>query len=135
MREPAAPGPNGKQSRAGTGRPVHAAIRRAAQISSFSLLAFIIWNTKYPLGSFINPDFLFKLDPFVMLSASIAERVLLPGLALSAATLAVTAVFGRIFCGFICPLGAMMDFTSWIKKLVSKKQPSEPEPSAFRLLK
>ncbi|MCU0846926.1 MAG: 4Fe-4S binding protein [Spirochaetes bacterium] len=135
MREPAVPDSNGKQPRAGTGRPGLAAFRRAAQISSFSLLAFIIWNTKYPPGSFINPDFLFKLDPFVMLSASIAERVLLPGLALSAATLAVTAMFGRIFCGFICPLGAIMDFTSWIKKLVFKRPASEPEPSPFRHLK
>lgn len=31
-------------------------------------------------------------------------------------TVAVTLLLGRVFCGWVCPMGAVMQFTSWLKK-------------------
>ncbi|HAJ79398.1 MAG TPA: hypothetical protein DCO75_06465 [Fibrobacteres bacterium] len=52
-----------------------------------------------------------QINPLVALLTSTASRtvisVLLPG---AIALLIVTALFGRIFCGFACPLGSAIDF-------------------------
>ncbi len=49
------------------------------------------------------------IDPLVTVFVSISERVLLPGLLLAAAMLFLSTVFGRFFCGWICPLGTLLD--------------------------
>lgn len=95
-------------------------VRRAVQAAVFILISAIVWNTAFPLERFINPSFLFQLDPLAMLVTSLAERVLIPGLALSALMIALTFIFGRFFCGWLCPLGALMDFAAWPLKRVQK---------------
>jgi polyferredoxin len=112
--------------------------RRIAQILSLFLLIVIIWNTRYPLSGFINPKFYFLIDPFAMYITSIAERVLLPGLLYSSILLILTFVLGRAFCGWICPLGAFLDFVSWARlaafRIIRKKE-RELEPSPIRYIK
>ncbi len=54
---------------------------------------------------------LFKLDPLIMFFTALSERVLLPGLLLAGGMLLLTLVFGRFFCGWICPMGTMIDIT------------------------
>jgi MauM/NapG family ferredoxin protein len=113
-------------------------LRRACQVLSVALLVTIIWNTRYPLSGFINPAFYFYLDPFAMVITSIAERVLLTGLVSAAIVLALTFVIGRGFCGWLCPLGALLDLVSWARtgarRLFGKKE-REPEPSPLRYKK
>ena len=45
-----------------------------------------------------------------MLTASLAGRTLVAGSWLALLTLAVTLVFGRVWCGWICPLGTLLDW-------------------------
>ncbi|HQL80664.1 MAG TPA: 4Fe-4S binding protein [Spirochaetota bacterium] len=110
--------------------------RRACQTLSVLLLCYIIWSTRYPLSGFINPAFYFYMDPFAMIITSIAERVLLTGLVSAAAMLVLSYAIGRAFCGWICPLGALLDLLSWaaspVRRLFRKKH-REPEPSRLRL--
>lgn len=54
-------------------------------------------------------DLPFRLDPLAMLSQAIAGRSLLPASALALLTLALTLVFGRAWCGWLCPLGTVLD--------------------------
>ncbi len=110
-------------------------IRRLAQTISVFLLVYILWNTRYPLSGYINPEFYFLIDPFAMIITSLAERVLLPGLIYASTLLLITFIAGRGFCGWICPLGALLDFLSYCRTLAMKifhKKNREPEPLPLR---
>ncbi|OHD62823.1 MAG: hypothetical protein A2176_03000 [Spirochaetes bacterium RBG_13_51_14] len=113
-------------------------IRRLVQTLSVFILVFIIWNTRYPLSGFINPEFYFLIDPFAMFITAVAERVFLPGLIYSALLLVITFAIGRAFCGWICPLGALLDFLSWSQQSVMKlfrKKTMEHDPLSLRHIK
>lgn len=83
--------------------------RRISQAVFLGFFVYVLWSTAYPLTGSIPPALIFKIDPLIMITTSISERVFLPGLALSAGLLILTAIFGRFFCGWICPLGSVID--------------------------
>jgi polyferredoxin len=67
-----------------------------------------------------------RLDPLTALSHFMASRIFLSGSALALITVLITIVFGRAWCGWICPLGTTLDLFSldkWRNK--KKKDPSE----------
>jgi ferredoxin len=50
-----------------------------------------------------------RLDPLAMLSHMLASRTLLASSGLALVTLAVTLFLGRVWCGWLCPLGTILD--------------------------
>jgi polyferredoxin/NAD-dependent dihydropyrimidine dehydrogenase PreA subunit len=56
------------------------------------------------------------LDPLTGLAALIHRQWVL-WVFLSIASLAVAALWGRLFCGWLCPVGALLDFTGYAKRL------------------
>jgi len=54
-------------------------------------------------------DIPMRLDPLLMLAHLLASRTLLAGSALALIILLLTVVFGRAWCGWICPLGTTLD--------------------------
>ncbi len=91
-------------------------VRRTVQILVFTAFAAIVWMTRYPLSVQVNPSLLFKADPLIMTITSVAERVLLPGLLIAAAILLLTLLFGRVFCGWLCPLGSLSDGVAFVTR-------------------
>lgn len=84
-------------------------LRRAVQYTA--LLAFValfVWSRRggWP-GSVVN--FPMRLDPLGMLAHLLASRTLLGGSALALLTLVLTLIFGRAWCGWLCPLGTVLD--------------------------
>ena len=51
--------------------------------------------------------FFFQLDPLVGISSLLAGHRLIKSFVWAAAVLVLTILFGRVFCGFICPLGTL----------------------------
>lgn len=53
-------------------------------------------------------------DPFVAAMTLLATKTIYRGLAFSLVVTVLTLVFGRVFCGWICPFGTLHHFFGWI---------------------
>jgi MauM/NapG family ferredoxin protein len=99
-------------------------IRIAVQII-FTLLFFYLLFATGSAGaeSFTYSDYFFYFDPLLLVMNFIATYKIIPIFLLSLIPLAITFVFGRFFCGWVCPLGAINQFFSWLfkKSKVEKK--------------
>ncbi len=84
-------------------------IRRASQALFLLVFIYILWSTTYPLEGRLPAGTFFKINPLIMLITSISERTLLNGAFFSVIMVLFTLVFGRFFCGWICPLGTAID--------------------------
>ncbi len=68
-----------------------------------------------------------QLDPLAMLTNLLASRTFLLGSALALVTVALTLGLGRVWCGWLCPLGTLLDWFPFNYKRWREKQskPSE----------
>ncbi len=53
-----------------------------------------------------------RLDPLGMLAHLLSSRALLAGSALALIAVVLTLAFGRVWCGWLCPLGTLLDLVS-----------------------
>ncbi|MBN1823425.1 MAG: 4Fe-4S binding protein [Endomicrobiales bacterium] len=109
--------------------------RKTVQTAFLLGLVYIIWQTRYPLKKFVNPEIYFHLDPLVMVLTAVAERVFIPGLFVALFVVMLTVVFGRIFCGWFCPLGALQDIFHRALRTVFDNKILENAPSKERKIK
>lgn len=84
-------------------------LRKISQAFSLIIFFVIILFTAYPLLPFWPSAHIFKISPLLMIIVSISQRMIIPGLVFSCILLALTFIFGRFFCGWVCPLGGIMD--------------------------
>ncbi|MFC1548489.1 4Fe-4S dicluster domain-containing protein [Candidatus Omnitrophota bacterium] len=104
--------------------------RRISQTFFLLLFVYILWSTTYPLKGFLPPETFFRTNPLIMFFTSISERLILPGIIFAAAMIVLALVLGRFYCGWICPLGTMIDLTG-----SSCKKKVKPTHSANRKLR
>ncbi|MBN2036318.1 MAG: 4Fe-4S binding protein [Chitinispirillaceae bacterium] len=87
-------------------------IRIVSQAAFFLLFAglFFFVNT-LSHGYSGAADLFLRLNPLVALLTSMAARTFIISVAITGLVVAVLSViFGRFFCGFVCPLGSAIDF-------------------------
>jgi polyferredoxin len=81
------------------------------------ILALLLFLYLFAAATFMNPmpglaDLFYRLDPLVALTAMLAGRAFISGLGLAAVTLLLTVVFGRVWCGWLCPMGTTLDLVA-----------------------
>ncbi len=100
-------------------------IRRLAQV--FCLLGFLIlfFYVCWPYGSrqyaealrtkkVVAAELFLLLDPLVSISAALAGKMLLGSLTAAGVVIFVCLLFPRAFCGYVCPLGTLLDGFDWL---------------------
>ncbi len=92
--------------------------RRITQALFLLLFLFLFLQTEskgaddlgWPVRFFLD------FDPLVLLTSFLAGHVLMPAFLLSLVLVALTAVLGRVFCGWVCPLGTLNNIVSVFRK-------------------
>jgi len=95
--------------------------RRISQGAFLFLFIYILWSATYPLKGAVSPTIIFQADPLVMVFTSISERVMLKGLIFTLIMASATLLLGRFFCGWICPLGTIIDGVGALGKKDKKR--------------
>jgi ferredoxin-type protein NapH len=84
-------------------------IRYVLQISSLVLFVFLLHSLAYPLGWQAQAlQWFTRLDPWALLSHLRWQHSVPAWGWLPVLTMAAALVFGRVFCGWLCPFGALM---------------------------
>lgn len=116
--------------RAGSGIPARPIIRilvwvrRVSQASFLALFLYFLFQTAFR-GSFgakagdavrlpLPVEAFLLADPFVSTMTLLSTHTVYRGLLWSLVVMALTLVFGRVFCGWICPFGTLHHFTAWL---------------------
>jgi polyferredoxin len=119
-----------KKKRPGSGIPARKVIRvlvwarRVAQATFFALFAVLLFQTAFRGTFSAGSDSPVRLpwpveaflltDPFVGAMTLLSTHTVYRGLAWSVVIVGLTLVFGRVFCGWICPFGTLHHFFAWI---------------------
>jgi len=85
-------------------------LRRGVQAASFLFFLVLAFGTLQRFAPRLPADAFLRFDPLVALGAMLAGRQWLWRLALALATVVATLVVGRVWCGWVCPLGTVLEY-------------------------
>lgn len=98
-------------------------VRRFVQFACLAVFLYFLFETGFR-GSFSSAQERVRLplpvegfllaDPFVAAMTLLSTHTIYRGLLWSVGILGLTLLFGRVFCGWICPFGTLHHFFGWI---------------------
>ncbi len=91
-------------------------VRIASQLFFFAFFLYLFWITSKGAASRIPPDLFLRSNPLLAVVISISVRIIIPTMIVSVILLVIGILLGRVFCGWVCPLGTIFDITSKIAK-------------------
>ncbi len=83
--------------------------RRVSQTFFFGLWVLLFWQIARQDFGLIPPDLFLGTDPLLTALSLAAARAWVPDMLNALVLVGLTIVFGRFFCGWICPLGTILD--------------------------
>ena len=85
-------------------------------VQGLFLLAFValFWGLAEPRVPAVAASILLALDPLTAIGTALSDWTIVGWTWLGLVVLGLTAVLGRFFCGWICPLGTLQQIVSWI---------------------
>ncbi len=109
------------------------ALRVVSQAGFFLLFLYLFIGARYTGEDYIGSTVqrFFHFDPLLGLVTIVAGRALVAAFAFSLITIAVTVVLGRVFCGWVCPLGSVHQAASWALKKLRILKPERDEKASL----
>ncbi len=97
--------------------------RRAAQVALLIGFLWLFRRTEYGGADQLpgGENLLFRLDPLAAAAAMLAGRQVLAAFWPAAVILALTVVIGRFFCGWLCPLGTLLDMFHGLLRPITRR--------------
>ncbi|MEJ2726807.1 MAG: 4Fe-4S binding protein, partial [Deltaproteobacteria bacterium] len=84
----------------------------------------------------LDVDLFLRLDPLLSLGTMAAARAFIPRLGWALMIVGTALFLGRFFCGYICPMGATIDFADWLSNRSRRNRKNSFEASGrYRNLK
>ncbi|MBZ4660024.1 MAG: 4Fe-4S binding protein [Desulfacinum sp.] len=120
-------------------------VRRISQVFFFVLFLWFCAVTR--MGAGVTDirgwpvNWFLQLDPLTAFATVLTTGTLFAGLLWALVTLSFTVLFGRFFCGWVCPFGALHQAMGWVrhrdlsfKEKIRRNQPSPRHGIKFGLL-
>ncbi len=98
-------------------------VRQLVQYLSLALFIYLLLAALQRRAVFTLADLFFRLDPLVAISAMLASRQWIPRLLPAALIVVLTLAFGRVWCGWLCPLGTVLDLARFRRPWQSGNRP------------
>ena len=84
-------------------------MRRWVQLSLLGMFVVLLGATSWSLPGYAPADLFLRIDPLLSLQAVIASRAWVPAAGFGLFMLLSSLVLGRWFCGWMCPLGTVLE--------------------------
>jgi MauM/NapG family ferredoxin protein len=108
-------------------------LRAVSQTAFFGLFLYLLLGAHYTGEDYIGSSVqrFFHFDPLLALVTIVSARLVYAYFAFALVTVAATLLFGRVFCGWVCPLGAVHQFSSFVFKKTRFLKPPREERSTL----
>lgn len=88
--------------------------RRLSQLFFFFLFVFLFLQARFPYNVWLPSDLFLHFSPLVAISTFLSTWSLELKMSIALVLLLISLLFGRFFCGWLCPLGTLIDFSDKI---------------------
>jgi len=91
--------------------------RRVVQAACLCLFLFLFWAAGLGEDEEASPWLraFFDVDPLVLIATWLSAHELPAAFLFAFITLGATVLLGRVFCGWVCPLGTLHNMVSWLR--------------------
>ncbi|MBU0571192.1 MAG: 4Fe-4S binding protein [Candidatus Omnitrophica bacterium] len=100
----------------GTGIKQFVIARRCFQVFFLLLFVSILTPAGERLADILPARFFLRSSPLMVIRISIGIKAIASGAGFAFIILLLTMVFGRFFCGWVCPMGTVIDCAGALKK-------------------
>lgn len=94
--------------------------RRCLQAVVLGLSVLLIWKTGFPLRLPVPAESLLRIDPLLALSDWLSGGGVTAKLWPAVGVVVLTLLLGRVFCGWLCPMGTTIDLGDGLIRRMAK---------------
>ena len=97
-------------------------LRQVIQVLTFALFIYLFFAALQHWLPLQWPDIFFRLNPLVALASMLADRAWISRLGFALIIVGVTVLLGRVWCGWLCPMGTLLEWVRFSQARVVRKQ-------------